>query len=79
MWSHRKDLMCLFSIWLKLISDSGYESEITSVPVAAQQVEVFSKVLKTSIGKFVKDGIEKQSENLNEIIVSNQIWNEKFN
>jgi hypothetical protein len=59
-----------------LISDSGYESEITSVAVASQQVEVFSKVLKTSIGKFVKHGIEKQHNNLNEIIVT--IFLKKF-
>ena len=53
----------------QLISDTGYESEINSVAVASQQVEVFSKVIKTSIGKFVQDGIENQHKNLKDIIV----------
>jgi hypothetical protein len=39
------------------------------VAVASQQVEVFSKVLKTSIGKFVQEGVEMQHKNLKEIIV----------
>lgn len=38
--------------------------------VASQQVEVFSKVLKTSIVKFVEEGIELQDKNLKEIVVS---------
>ena len=58
----------------KLISDSGYENEISSVAVASQQVEVFSKVFKTSTAKFVKDGIEKQHSNLNNIIVINFLF-----
>ena len=41
-----------------------------SVAVASQQVEVFAKVFKTSITKFVQDGVEMQQKNLNEIIVS---------
>lgn len=41
-----------------------------SVAVASQQVEVFSKVFKTSISKFVQDGVEMQQKNLDEIIVS---------
>lgn len=63
---HPNCLMLNFTI--KLISDSGYENEISSVAVASQQVEVFSKVFKTSTAKFVKDGIEKQHSNLNNII-----------
>lgn len=63
---HPNCLMLNFTI--KLVSDSGYESEINSVAVASQQVEVFSKVLKTSTGKFAQEGIEKQQKNLNEII-----------
>jgi hypothetical protein len=39
------------------------------VAVASQQVEVFSKVLKTSITKYVEEGIESKSKNLKEIIV----------
>lgn len=40
-----------------------------SVAVASQQVEVFSKVFKTSISKFVQDGVENQQKNLEEINV----------
>lgn len=52
-----------------MVSDSGFEKEINSVAVASQQVEVFSKVLKTLIVKFIEDGIELQDKNLEEIIV----------
>ena len=41
-----------------------------SVTVASQQVEVFSKVFKTAISKFVQDGVEMQQANLDEINVS---------
>lgn len=44
-------LMLNFTI--KLISDAGYQGEITSISTAAQQLEVFSRVLKTSIGSFL--------------------------
>ncbi|XP_058823472.1 negative elongation factor D-like [Topomyia yanbarensis] len=44
-------LMLNFTI--KLISDAGFQSEITSISTAAQQIEVFSRVLKTSIAKFL--------------------------
>uniref|UniRef100_A0A182VKE6 Negative elongation factor D n=1 Tax=Anopheles merus TaxID=30066 RepID=A0A182VKE6_ANOME len=44
-------LMLNFTI--KLISDAGFQSEITSISTAAQQIEVFSRVLKTAIAKFL--------------------------
>lgn len=44
-------LMLNFTI--KLISDAGYQSEITSISTAAQHPEVFSRVLKTSITKIL--------------------------
>lgn len=47
-----------------------YVGEINSVVVASQQVEVFSKVFKTSITKFIKEGIELQPKNLKDIIVT---------
>lgn len=65
---HPNCLMLNFTI--KLISDSGYEKEMMkdmSVTVASQQVEVFSKVFKTAISKFVQDGVEMQQANLDEI------------
>jgi len=63
---HPNCLMLNFTI--KLISDSGYEGEITNVAVASQQLEVFSKVIKTSISKLVEEGIENKQQNLKEII-----------
>ena len=54
----------------KLISDSGYEREINSVAVASQQVEVFSKVFKTTITKLIEEGIQHEEKNMKEIIVS---------
>ncbi|KAI4470313.1 negative elongation factor d [Holotrichia oblita] len=44
-------LMLNFTI--KLISDAGFQGEITSISTAAQQLEVFSRVLKTSIVSFL--------------------------
>jgi negative elongation factor C/D len=61
---HPNCLMLNFTI--KLISDSGFENEITSVAVASQQVEVYSKVLKTVITKYIK---ECDSKSLEDIIV----------
>ncbi|GLH09589.1 hypothetical protein R5R35_004636 [Gryllus longicercus] len=46
-------LMLNFTI--KLISDAGYQGEITSISTAAQQIEVFSRVLKTSISGFLQN------------------------
>ncbi|XP_048254735.1 negative elongation factor D-like [Haliotis cracherodii] len=53
-------LMLNFTI--KLISDAGFQGEITSVSTACHQIEVFSRVLRTSISSFVEageDGLEK--------------------
>lgn len=36
-----------------MISDAGFQGEITSISTAAQQLEVFSRVLKTSIVSFL--------------------------
>lgn len=46
-------LMLNFTI--KLISDAGFQGEITSISTAAQQIEVFSRVLKTAIGGFLQN------------------------
>lgn len=55
-------LMLNFTI--KLISDAGFQSEITSISTAAQQIEVFSRVLKTAITKFLSspDDVHKTIE-----------------
>lgn len=62
-------LMLNFTI--KLISDAGFQSEITSISTAAQQIEVFSRVLKTAITKFLSspDDVQKCIE---ECAVSNR-------
>jgi negative elongation factor C/D len=39
-----------------LISDAGHQGEITSVSTACHQIEVFSKVLRTSVGSFLEGG-----------------------
>lgn len=51
-------LMLNFTI--KLISDAGFQGEITSISTAAQQLEVFSRVLKTSIASFLNNPEEWQ-------------------
>lgn len=40
---------------LQLISDAGFQAEITSISTAAQQLEVFSRVLKTSINSYLSN------------------------
>lgn len=45
-------LMLNFTI--KLISDAGFQAEITSISTAAQQIEVFTRVLKTAIANFLQ-------------------------
>jgi len=49
-------LMLNFTI--KLISDAGYQGEITSISTAAQQIEVFSRILKTSVTTFLNSDEE---------------------
>lgn len=44
-------LMLNFTI--KLISDAGFQGEITSISTAAQQIEVFSRILKTNVCKIL--------------------------
>ncbi|CAH0547280.1 unnamed protein product [Brassicogethes aeneus] len=51
-------LMLNFTI--KLISDAGFQGEITSISTAAQQLEVFSRVLKTSITSFLTNSEDWQ-------------------
>ncbi|RLU19034.1 hypothetical protein DMN91_009392 [Ooceraea biroi] len=52
-------LMLNFTI--KLISDAGFQGEITSISTAAQQIEVFSRVLKTAIAGFLQNTENWQS------------------
>ncbi|KAK3086810.1 hypothetical protein FSP39_023845 [Pinctada imbricata] len=57
-------LMLNFTV--KLISDAGYQGEITSVSTACHQIEVFSRVLRTSITSVLESGEENLGKNLPE-------------
>ncbi|CAH1779902.1 unnamed protein product [Owenia fusiformis] len=57
-------LMLNFTI--KLISDAGYQGEISSVSTACHQIEVFSRVLRTSITNFLDGGEEAIEKNFGE-------------
>lgn len=57
-------LMLNFTV--KLISDAGYQGEITSVSTACHQIEVFSRVLRTSITGMLEGGEEIITKNLPE-------------
>ncbi|KAK7114702.1 negative elongation factor D-like [Littorina saxatilis] len=57
-------LMLNFTI--KLISDAGFQGEITSVSTACHQIEVFSRVLRTSISGFLEGGEEALDKHLQE-------------
>lgn len=46
---------------LQLISDAGFQGEITSISTAAQQIEVFSRVLKTTISSFLQNSEDWQN------------------
>jgi len=49
--------------------DSGHEDEITSVTVAAQQVEVFTKVLMTTIQRTIDSEPDEWQRNIQELVV----------
>lgn len=57
-------------VLLQLISDAGYQGEITSVSTACQQLEVFSRVLRTSLATILDGGEENLEKNLPEFAVS---------
>lgn len=57
-------LMLNFTV--KLISDAGYQGEITSVSTACHQIEVFSRVLRTTISTLLDGGEELLEKNLPE-------------
>ena len=57
-------LMLNFTI--KLISDAGYQGEITSISTAAQQIEVFSRILKNSIVTFLQSEEDSLTKNMSE-------------
>ena len=67
-----KSNFCIFLNVLQLISDAGFQGEITSISTAAQQIEVFSRVLKTAIAGFLQNTEDWQSS-IQECAVSTTI------
>lgn len=61
----------LFFLLLKLISDAGFQGEITSISTAAQQIEVFSRILKTSIGGYLESNEDDRQKQIIECAVRN--------
>jgi len=57
-------LMLNFTI--KLISDAGYQGEIRSISTAAQQIEVFSRILKTSTVAYLTAADDQRDNTLTE-------------
>jgi len=57
-------LMLNFTI--KMISDAGFQGEITSVSIACNQIEVFSRVLKTLVASLLAGGEEGLDKHLSE-------------
>lgn len=57
-------LMLNFTI--KLISDAGFQGEITSISTASQQIEVFSRILKTSIETFLANANSETKKDISE-------------
>lgn len=57
-------MMLLFTI--KLISDAGFQGEITSISTASQQLEVFARILKTLTSNILSEGEEDSEKNMTE-------------
>lgn len=53
----------------QMISDAGFQGEITSVSTACHQIEVFTRVLKTSVATFLEGGEEALEKHLPEFTV----------
>ena len=67
---HGKQTIIILLFVFQLISDAGYQGEITSVSTACHQIEVFSRVLKTSVCSFLEEGEQTIDNNLPEFSVS---------
>ncbi len=57
------------NISFQLISDAGFQGEITSISTAAQQIEVFSRILKTSIGHYLESNDDDRQKHIQECAV----------
>ena len=54
----------LLNYVIKLVSDAGHQGEITNLSTAAAQLEVFARVIKTSIENLLDENDETILENL---------------
>ena len=58
----------------QLISDAGFQGEITSISTAAQQIEVFSRILKTSVGHYLESNDDDRHKYIKECAVSSIVF-----
>lgn len=61
----------MLSFTIKLISDAGFQGEITSISTASQQLEVFARILKTSVNNFLsctEEDSKKQIEEFSKMV-----------
>ena len=56
----------MLNFTIKLISDAGFQGEITSISTAAQQIEVFSRILKTSVVTFLQSDEDQLGKKMTE-------------
>lgn len=52
-----------------MISDAGYQGEITSISTASQQIEVYSRILKNFITESIKTTSENRQNTIQECAV----------
>lgn len=64
---------------LQLISDAGFQGEITSISTAAQQIEVFSRMVKTSICKILSSNEDNILKHMQDTAVSTNYLKYKAN
>lgn len=62
--------MFWFLFYQQLISDAGYQGEITSISTASQQIEVYSRILKNFITESIKTSSENRQNTIQECAVS---------
>ena len=66
--------ICWLPLKFQLISDAGFQGEITSISTAAQQIEVFSRILKTSVGHYLESSDDDRQKHIQECAVSNMLY-----
>lgn len=59
----------LFTFSLQMISDAGYQSEVGAMYSACNQIDVFSKVMKTSVTNYFSRPQVERTSILNDFVV----------